>query len=71
MCFACQITKARTQVYQIYRVIKKPLCTWWLQHNRQVHGDFLIFLYISAHRSLLFYWLCIFSHFRHTNVTTR
>jgi len=28
-----------------YRVIKKSLCTWWLQYNRQVHRDLLITLY--------------------------
>jgi hypothetical protein len=30
----------------LYRVIKKSLCTLWLQHNRQVHRDFLITLYM-------------------------
>jgi hypothetical protein len=28
----------------IYRVIKKSLCTWWLQYHRQVQKDFLITL---------------------------
>ena len=29
-----------------YRMIKKSLCTWWLQYDRQVHRDFLITLYL-------------------------
>jgi len=30
-------------------MIKKSLCTWWLQYNHQVHRDFLITLYIYIH----------------------
>ena len=30
----------------IYRVIKKSLCTSWLQYNRQVHREYFITLYI-------------------------
>jgi len=29
----------------IHRVIKKSLCTWWLQYRSRVHWDFLINLY--------------------------
>jgi hypothetical protein len=29
----------------IYRVIKKSLCTWWLQYRIQMHREFLITLY--------------------------
>ena len=32
---------------KLYRVIKKSLCTSWLQHNHQVHRNFLITLYIK------------------------
>jgi hypothetical protein len=32
-----------------YRVIKKYLCTWWLQYNHQVHRYFLINLYNFGH----------------------
>ena len=33
----------------LYRVIKKSLCTWWLQYNRQMHRNFLITLYIAQY----------------------
>ena len=29
----------------LYRVIKKSLCTWWLQYRKQVHRDSVITLY--------------------------
>ena len=35
-----------------YRVIKKYLCTWWLQYRSQVHRDFLITLYIFSECSI-------------------
>ena len=33
---------------QLYRVIKKSLCTWRLYCNHQVHRDFLITLFITT-----------------------
>jgi hypothetical protein len=33
---------------EIYRVIRKSLCTWWLPYNRQVCRDILITLYYDA-----------------------
>ena len=42
VCVYC--TYIYTYIY-IYRVIKKSLCTWWLQYRRQGHIDFLITLY--------------------------
>jgi hypothetical protein len=34
----------------LYRVIKKSLCTWWLQYNHQVHRDLFITLYVGWSR---------------------
>ena len=38
--YAPQIFSSR-----LYRVIKKSLCTWWVQYKKQVHRDFLITLF--------------------------
>jgi len=56
----------------LYRVIKKSLCTWWLQYSRQVHRDFLITLYILLCTSVI-RWLSELSgtvEFVHVKVCT-
>jgi len=54
-CLTSQLTlriqsqRLQNYIQPYYRVIKKSLCTWWLQYNRKAQRDFLITLYIYRH----------------------
>jgi hypothetical protein len=55
-----------------YRVIKKSLCTWWLQYRKQVPRDFLFtpWVCIYTHIYIHTHYIHTYIHYIHTHTHT-